>query len=111
MMGQIDFNHIKSQALLSSRSLVPSWLPGGRIIGREYIIRNPTRVDNNPGSFRINLQTGHWADFAIDEKGGDLISLYAYINNTSQTQAAISVASVLGLNIANKPRLQRTIYR
>jgi hypothetical protein len=42
---------------------------------------NPRRVDRHPGSFRINLASGKWADFAVDAKGGDLISLVAYLKD------------------------------
>ena len=33
---------------------------------REYVALNPTRADKRAGSFKINLQTGRWADFAAD---------------------------------------------
>jgi hypothetical protein len=35
--------------------------------------------DQNPGSFSINVRTGRWADFATGDKGGDVISLAAYL--------------------------------
>ena len=45
--------------------------------GHEYVARNPTRADRRPGSFKINLRTGRWADFATGDKGGDPVSLAA----------------------------------
>lgn len=63
------------------------WLPSGKLEGCEFVALNPLRLDNNAGSFRINIQTGKWADFATLDKGGDLISLYAYLNKCSQSKA------------------------
>ena len=80
-------NHTSQQinrALLDqSVALLNLWLPNGKRQGKEYIALNPTRNDRNLGSFRINTRTGQWADFATGDKGGDLISLYAYIKNTN----------------------------
>jgi hypothetical protein len=73
-------------------------LPDGRRFGREYIARNPTRRDRRPGSFKINLVTGHWADFATDDKGGgDLISLAAYLFGLTHAEAARRLAAMLGV--------------
>jgi hypothetical protein len=57
----------------------------------------PRRADKSPGSFSVNLKTGKWADFAVGDKGGDLISLAAYIFNTSQADAARTLAIALGV--------------
>jgi putative DNA primase/helicase len=93
---RIDFEGIKAAALCSARSLVHNWLPGGRNEGEEYVVINPTRNDKRPGSFKINLKTGQWSDFATtDAKGGDLISLFAYINSVSQGEAAQEIAERL----------------
>jgi hypothetical protein len=47
-------------------------------------------------TFKINLKTGQWSDFATtDAKGGDLISLFAYINSVSQGEAAQEIAERL----------------
>ncbi|HEX2958320.1 MAG TPA: hypothetical protein VHO70_15910, partial [Chitinispirillaceae bacterium] len=89
----IDFPLINSTALLYAQSLVQKWVPGGLIRGREYVVRNPTRADSNAGSFSINTETGIWKDFATKDGGDDLISLYAYLFNVSQSDAAKEVAS------------------
>ena len=63
-----------------------------RLTGKELQFINPLRNDSNFGSASINLETGMWADFAETDdpkaKGGDLISLVAYLTDTSQTLAA-----------------------
>lgn len=93
----IDFAHINRVALGNSRAIVSQWLPGGRIEGHEYVARNPRRRDARLGSFKINLETGKWGDFATGQYGGDLISLAAFLSGCSQTEAAIKVASMLGV--------------
>jgi hypothetical protein len=59
------------------------------------VARNPTRNDRRLGSFSINLTTGAWADFADGAKGGDVVSLYAYLRNIGQGDAARELASIL----------------
>jgi putative DNA primase/helicase len=62
-------------------SHIMEWLPAGKLEGDEYSAINPTRNDHKPGSFKINVKTGKWADFADDVSGNDVVSLYAYLNN------------------------------
>jgi putative DNA primase/helicase len=96
---QFPFATIAKQALLSSEILVSRWLPGGKTAGPEYQVTNPNRADNKVGSFSINLDTGAWADFATDDRGGDLISLYAYLEGIDQKEAAIDVADQIGYKL------------
>lgn len=99
-MTKIDFSQINSTAMRSLNALLARWLPDGRRQGQEYIARNPKRVDHNLGSFRVNLRTGRWADFATDDRGGDVVSLAAYIHDISQTEAARRIAEMLGMETA-----------
>jgi hypothetical protein len=98
--GRIDFQAINQAALAVLLSLLARWLPEGRAVGGEYTARNPTRQDHSPGSFRINLHTGRWADFATGERGGDVVSLAAYLAGISQAEAACRLADMLGLHHA-----------
>ena len=85
----IDFEKINSQACGVLQALCARWLPNGSVRGREYVALNPLRNDNRPGSFRINLTTGRWADFADDRaRGGDPISLAAYLFHAGDQKAA-----------------------
>ena len=77
--------------------LLARWLPGGRTEGSEYIAKNPMRADRRLGSFRINIDTGRWADFATGDRGGDPVSLAAYLGGLSQLDAARNLAAMLGL--------------
>ena len=95
--GRLDFAEINRAALASFPALLQRWLPDGRLVGREFIARNPTRADRRPGSFRINVDSGRWADFAVDAKGGDVVSLAAYLSGTGQGDAARGLAAMLGV--------------
>ncbi len=97
MTQQIDFDAINLAALAVLPELLRRWLPDGRIQGVEYTAINPTRDDRRLGSFRINTQTGKWADFATGDRGGDVVSLAAYLAGTGQTEAARKLADMLGM--------------
>lgn len=96
-MTTIDFARINAAALAVIPSLVARWLPGGRQEGNEWVALNPRRADRRAGSFRINLATGKWADFATNDRGGDVVSLAAYLANTDQVTAARQLADMLGV--------------
>jgi hypothetical protein len=95
---RIAFPRIATAARASAAVLVSRWLPDGRREGAEWIALNPTRGDAKPGSFKINLRTGSWADFATGDRGGDLVGLAAYLFRLRQTEAALHVAKMLGVN-------------
>jgi hypothetical protein len=96
-MSRIDFDRINGAALPVLPSLLQRWAPGGRRQGREYVALNPRRADRHLGSFRVNLVTGRWSDFATDDRGGDVVSLAAYLFDIPQAEAARRVAAMLGL--------------
>ena len=94
----IDFDAINSAALVRLPEILARWLPDGHIEGREYVARNPTRSDHHFGSFKINLDTGRWADFATGDRGGDPASLAAYLAGIDQSNAAKHLAAMLGIS-------------
>lgn len=54
----------------------------------EFVALNPTRDDNSPRSFSINIITGIWKDFATGEPGGDIVDLWKYIRGCGTLGAA-----------------------
>ncbi len=62
---QIDFGAINRAALAALPAILARLLPGGKTVAGEYVALNPTRVDRRAGSFKINLRSGRWADFAV----------------------------------------------
>lgn len=94
----IDFERLGPQLLARADQIVAGLLPGGRREAREWVAPNPTRADNRLGSFKINLETGYWSDFATGDRGRDLVSLAAYCTGLTQREAAIKLAESVGLN-------------
>ena len=94
---RIDFDAVNRAALNNLPAILARWLPRGRIDGDEYVGFNPRRVDRRLGSFKINLSTGRWADFATGDSGGDPVSLAAYLAGCGQAEAARRVAAMLGI--------------
>lgn len=92
-----NFAKIEEVARASFGALVREWLPDGTLQGREWMPKNPTRNDRSSGSFRINMDTANFYDFATDEGGRGVISLYAYLNKLSRYQAAQALAQRLGV--------------
>jgi hypothetical protein len=94
---RVEFAALNRAALARLPELLARWLPDGRVQGREFVARNPTRDDRRAGSFRVNVDTGRWADFATGDRGGDPVSLAAYLAGLSQAEAARRLATTLGL--------------
>lgn len=103
-MPEIDFKGLAAAALGRAEQLLEAWLPEGKRAGHEYQACNPTRGDASAGSFSININTGCWGDFATDDAGGDLVSLYAYLFcRGDQLEAAKALAELLGMPDAVPP--------
>ena len=96
-MSLIDFEGINRAALHNGRSFFQDLIPGGTFRSLDYVVRNPTRNDENPGSFKINYKTGVWKDFASGDGGSDPISLVAYLRGIGQGPAARELAEKLGV--------------
>ncbi len=91
---RIDFVDLAAALLQRADSLVPQWLPGGHQRGAEWVCGD---LSGGAGeSCSVNLTTGRWGDFSGDDKGGDLISLYAAIHGLNNGQAAKAIQRDLG---------------
>jgi Prophage CP4-57 regulatory protein (AlpA) len=97
MNGPIDFAEINRAALAAFPAVLARILPGGKRVGAEIVELNPRRADSRLGSFKVNRYNGRWADFATGDKGGDPISLVAYLADVSQGEAARLLARMLDL--------------
>lgn len=91
----IQFAALAEALLTSADRLVPLWLPDGERRGHEYVCGSLS--GGKGSSCSVNLVNGRWADFASDEQGGDLLSLYAAIHGLSMAKAAVQVAREEGL--------------
>jgi hypothetical protein len=97
MKDALDFAAINQAALAAFPAVLNRLLPRGKMIGREIVALNPRRADRNLGSFKINRYNGRWCDFATGDKGGDPVSLVAYLADVSQRKAARLLAEMLGM--------------
>ena len=77
--------------------LIPQILPQGKRQGLYWVALSPTRYDRKAGSFKINLHTGLWADFATGDRGSDATSLVAYLYGLRQGEAAIYLETIAGI--------------
>lgn len=93
----IDFDKINAAARVVLLALLKRWLPDGKQRGKEWVALNPTRGDTHAGSFKINAKTGEWGDFATGDRGGDPVSLAAYLHHAGdQRAAALALKAMLG---------------
>ncbi|WP_457969419.1 DUF927 domain-containing protein [Pseudomonas sp. R4-84] len=92
-----SFADVKSAALKDIDRVLAHWLPNGKRVdgGKEYTAPNPTRTDKRAGSLKVNLSKGTWADFATDDKGGDLIDLVRYLEGGTDVEACNKLADLL----------------
>ncbi len=95
---RIAFARVATAALGHADTLVRRWLPDGRREGAEWVAINPTRADHRRGSFKVNLASGRWCDFATGDAGGDLIALAAFLFRLDQADAARKIAAALGID-------------
>lgn len=84
--GKINFQELSRSLLSQCPGILYSWLPGGRVIGNEFECGDLSGAKGK--SLRVNLTTGVFCDFATDEKGADLIDLYAAIKGLKLGDAA-----------------------
>jgi len=61
------------------------WLPSGKLLGAEYQVGSLAGEAGR--SLSINVRSGVWKDFATEQSGGDLVSLYAALKGLGQADA------------------------
>jgi putative DNA primase/helicase len=82
----IDFAAIARDLLGRADWYLEQWFPNGRRDGHEWKIGSLAGEAGK--SLSINMRTGVWKDFASDEGGGDLLSLYAKSRGLQMLAAA-----------------------
>ena len=99
MKNALDFDAINQAALAAFPAVLNRLVPRGKTVGRELVALNPRRPDRNLGSFKVNRFNGRWCDFATGDRGGDPVSLVAYLADVSQGEAARLLAQMLGIEM------------
>lgn len=83
---KINYQAINQELISKSDSLLKSWFPLGKRVGKEFVVGN---LNGDKGdSLSVNTETGIWKDFSTGECGSDLVSLYAAIHGIHQSEAA-----------------------
>ena len=96
---RVDFARVNAAALANAESVVRALVGGEcRRDGHELVFRNPMRGDRRLGSAKVNLTSGKWGDFATGDRGGDLVSLAAFLTGLPQREAAIRLAQSMGVS-------------
>lgn len=94
----VDFDAIRAASQRDAHAICRRVLPGGKLNGVEYVVKNPKRADRTAGSFSVNVRTGAWGDFATGDRGTDMIGLVAFLFDQTRTEAARNLATMLVLN-------------
>ncbi|MGD8853006.1 MAG: hypothetical protein PVI28_11460 [Gammaproteobacteria bacterium] len=90
-MKKLDFNtrraRVNRNILAHAETFLKGWLDG-ELHGEEFVAINSLRDDNSAGSFSINITTGVWKDFAVEDFAGpDLVSLYMALHDLEESAA------------------------
>ena len=94
-MNSEFFQAVKSALEPRLAAVAESLLPGGRIVGKEYVCGS---LEGGEGkSCRINLQSGVGSDFATGETCSDIIDLAAKVWNMRPYEAAKELANQYGI--------------
>lgn len=107
----IDFVGLAAALLARAPTLVPQWLPAGIQRGHYWYVGDFDGAEGE--SANVNLQTGTWIDNggSEDDRGGDLISLYARIHGLNNGQAARELMEMLGWERPRKDAPDRSAPR
>jgi hypothetical protein len=93
-----------ARALVHVENICAHWLPDGKKSGHEWEVGDR---HGTPGkSLKVHLtgtKAGIWSDFSTGDKGGDLVSLVAFVDGISQGDAARKLAEFLGLPVDDEP--------
>lgn len=96
--GRLDFDAIENGLASVVPEILENILPGGRMIGREYVCSDLT---GGPGdSCRFNVENLKFADFATGDKGHGIVSLYSKVKGISNPEAARILAAEYGIDQA-----------
>lgn len=98
-LPDINFGALNAALLSRARDLVEQWLPGGKLESGEWAVHSVWRTEKS-ASLKVCIEgtnAGRWADFGGDQRGNDLVSLFAAIEGLNMGQAALKLARQLGM--------------
>lgn len=113
-MSELNFKGLNALLLARAGEFLMQWLPGGRIIGHDYVCGD---LHGGPGnSLKFNMRKGIGSDFATGETFGDLIDLYSKIEGIAMGDAYKRLSEQVGFKSnptpsPHKPPIEHQISR
>lgn len=83
-----DFAMIKRNYRNNQIAILRGLVGDGKVEGGDYVALNPRRNDTKAGSFRIDIESGKFHDFATGDRGGSIIDLAAFVYGCDLVTAA-----------------------
>ncbi len=74
----VSFQEIKQQYKQCPIEILKRLVGNGKIEGGDYVALNPRRSDKKAGSFRIDISSGKFYDFATGDCGGSILNLFIH---------------------------------
>jgi putative DNA primase/helicase len=93
-----NFRKIKETYRQNPLNVLKQLIPNGKIEGNDYVVANPRRNDRRSGSFRIDIATGRFNDFATGDRGGDIIDLAKFVYNCNAVTAVDKLSWLLSFS-------------
>ena len=84
----VNFQELKQQYSQCPMDILKRLLGNGKIEGGDYVALNPRRIDKKAGSFKIDIASGKFHDFATGDRGGSIIDLVAFVYDCDLLTAA-----------------------
>ena len=84
----VNFEKLKQQYKQYPIETLKRLVGNGKIEGSDYVALNPRRSDKKAGSFRINIASGKFHDFATGDSGSSIIDLTAFVYDCDLLTAA-----------------------
>ena len=84
----VNFDELKQQYRQCPIETLKRLLGNGKIEGGDYVALNPRRSDKKAGSFRIDIASGKFHDFATGDSGSGIIDLTAFVYDCDLLTAA-----------------------
>lgn len=83
-----NFEELKRQYKQCPIEVLKMLVGSGKIEGGDYVALNLRRNDSRLGSFRIDIQTGRFHDFATGDRGGSILDLASFVYDCDLLTAA-----------------------
>ena len=91
----VNFEELKHQYKRYPIDILKRLVGAGKIEGGDYVALNPRRSDKKAGSFRVDISSGKFHDFATEDSGGSIIDLAAFVYDCDLLTAAQKLQQLL----------------